>query len=437
MPETQSYLLTTAGSALTTFDAYAQQGGFTGLRQALTNMTPAQVLGELRTAGLRGRGGAGVLTAEKLKLVAQAATNEKYLVCNAYDADLRSAVAGSLLERNPFLVIEGIALAAYAIEATEAYLYVRSARSAAAETIRQALTSAQERGALGRGIFGSQTDLNITLVGVERGFMGGEESSLLEIIKGRPMKAQQRPPYPTEYGLQGQPTVVQNVETLANLPVIVARGGDAFRKQGTEGSPGTKLLTVIWPGSPQGVVVEIPFGAKIRDALAKAGVSVNDANTRAVVVGGGEGGALPLSLLDTPYDYEPLEEVGVIVGSSIIEALPANTCMVHWATDRSNTLAGESCGKCVPCRVGVKRIAGTLEGISSGLGTTDDLAVLTDFAQYVPDGSLCGFGINAVKPLTTAMKYFADDFTAHLNGTCPTGVCEPVRAHRYATKHVL
>jgi NADH:ubiquinone oxidoreductase subunit F (NADH-binding) len=158
VPETQSYLLTTAGSALTTFDAYAQQGGFTGLRQALTNMTPAQVLGELRAAGLRGRGGAGVLTAEKLKLVAQAATNEKYLVCNAYDADLRSAVAGSLLERNPFLVIEGIALAAYAIEATEAYLYVRSARSAAAETIRQALTSAQERGALGRGIFGSQTD---------------------------------------------------------------------------------------------------------------------------------------------------------------------------------------------------------------------------------------------------------------------------------------
>lgn len=437
MPETQSYLLTTSGPALTTFDAYAQQGGFTGLRQALTTMTPTQVLGELRTAGLRGRGGAGVLTAEKLKLVAQASTDEKYLVCNAYDADLRSAVASSLLERNPFLVIEGIALAAYAIGATEAYLYVRSTRSAAAETIRQALNSAQERGALGRGIFGSQTDLNITLVGVDRGFMGGEESSLLEIIKGRPMKAQQRPPYPTEYGLQGQPTVVQNVETLANLPVIVARGGDAFRKQGTEGSPGTKLLTVIWAGSPQGVVIEVPFGAKLRDVLAKAGAPVSDTNTRAVVVGGGEGGVLPLNLLDTPYDYEPLEEAGAIVGSSIIELLPANTCMVGWATERSNALAGESCGKCVPCRVGVKRIAGTLEGIISNLGSEDDLDVLNDFAQYVPDGSLCGFGINAVKPLTTAMKYFGDDFTAHLNGSCPTGVCEPARAHRYTTKHVL
>jgi NADH-quinone oxidoreductase subunit F len=437
VPETQSYLLTTSGPALTSFDAYAQQGGFTGLRQALTTMTPAQVLGELRAAGLRGRGGAGVLTAEKLKLVAQAVADEKYLVCNAYDADMRSAVASSLLERNPFLVIEGIALAAYAIGATEAYLYVRSSRTAAAENIRAALTSAQERNALGRGIFGSQTDLNITLVGVERGFMAGEESSLLEIIKGRPMKAQQRPPYPTEYGLQGQPTVVQNVETLANLPVIVARGGDTFRKVGTEGSPGTKLLTVIWPGVPQGVIVEVAFGTKLRDVLAKAGASVNESTVRAVVVGGGEGGALPLSLLDTPYDYEPLEEIGVIVGSSIIELLPADTCMVRWATERSNTLARESCGKCVPCRVGVKRIGGTLEGIISSLGSQDDLALLSEFAQYVPDGSLCGFGVNAVKPLTTAMKYFADDFTAHLNGTCPTGVCEPMRAHRYATKHVL
>jgi NADH-quinone oxidoreductase subunit F len=437
VPETQSYLLTTSGPALSTYDAYAQQGGFTGLRQALTNMTPAQTLGELRTAGLRGRGGAGVLTAEKLKLVAQAVADEKYLVCNAYDADARSAVASSLLERNPFLVIEGITLAAYAIGATEAYLYVRSSRKAAAESIRAALTSAQEHGALGRGIFGSKTDLNITLVGVERGFMAGEESSLLEIIKGRPMKAQQRPPYPTEYGLQGQPTVVQNVETLANLPVIVARGGDAFRKVGAEGSPGTKLLTIIWPGSPQGVVVEAPFGTKIRDVLAKAGVPTSETTARAVVVGGGEGGALPLNLLDTPYDYESLEEVGVIVGSSIIELLPVNTCMVRWATDRSDMLAKESCGKCVPCRVGVKRIAGTLEGIVSSLGTEDDMGLLTEFAQYVPDGSLCGFGVNAVKPLTTAMKYFADDFTAHLNGKCPTGTCEPVRAHRYATKHVL
>ena len=437
MPETQSYLLTTTGPALASFDAYAQQGGFTGLRQALTTMTPAQVLGELRTAGLRGRGGAGVLTAEKLKLVAQAPADQKYLVCNAYDADIRSAVASSLLERNPFLVIEGIALAAYAIGATEAYLYVRSSREAAAASIRQALASAQERGALGRGIFGSQTDLTITLVGVERGFMGGEESSLLEIIKGRPMKAQQRPPYPTEYGLQGQPTVVQNVETLANLPVIVARGGETFRKVGTEGSPGTKLLTVIWPASAQGVVVEVPFGTKLRDILAKAGAPVNDDGLRAVEVGGGEGGVLPPTLLDTPYDYEPLEEAGVIVGSSIIALLPNDTCMVQWATERSNTLAGESCGKCVPCRVGVKRIAGTLEGIISSLGSEDDMALLAEFAQYVPDGSLCGFGVNAVKPLTTAMKYFNDDFTAHLNGTCPTGVCEPVRAHRYAIKHVL
>lgn len=439
MSESQHYLLTPGGETLTTYADYARSGGFTALRNALVNLTPAAVIEELRGAGLRGRGGAGVFTAEKLTLVARADTGLKFLVCNAYDADPRSRIASTLLERNPFLVLEGMALAGYAIGAAEAYLYVRSTRTAAVEAVRRALQEAQGQGALGRNIFGSNTDFNITLVGVERGFMGGEESSLLEIIKGRPLKAQQRPPYPTEYGLQGQPTVVQNVETLANLPMILGRGNATFRKAGTTATPGTKLLTVYGPnaGENDGVLVEVPFGATIRQALQQAGITADDSNARAVIFGGNEGGVLPLNLLDTPIDFEPLEQVGVILGSSLIEVLPSNTCMVRWAADLTNYLSDETCGKCVPCRIGVKRMAGTLESIVSGIGSRDDLTLLEEFGHYIPDGSLCGFGVNAVHPYLTAMKYFPDDFAAHLEGRCPTGTCEPVRAHRFVTKHVL
>ncbi len=438
MSDGQNRLLGASDTPITTFAAYTQQGGYTALRQALANMTPEQVIGEIRAASLRGRGGAGVLAAEKLSLVARADAERKYIVCNAYDADPRSRASETLLARNPFLVLEGMALAAFAIGAQEGYLYVRSTRQEAAETVQAALREALEQTALGRDIFDSHFEFSITVVGVERGFMGGEESSLLEIIKGRPLKAQQRPPYPTEYGLGGHPTVVQNVETLANLPAIVMRGGQAFRTSGTEATPGTKLVTVYGPGaSPQGTLVEVAFGTPVRQILRNANVQASDATARAVAVGGQEGGVLPLNLLDTPFDYEPLEEAGVIVGSSLIEVVPRDTCMVQWALARTSYLSDETCGKCVPCRIGVKRVATLLETLTSGLGTQDDLAVLTEFSQYIPDGSLCGFGVNAVNPVITAMKYFGDDFTAHIEGRCPAGTCVPTRAHRYATKHVL
>jgi NADH-quinone oxidoreductase subunit F len=421
--------------ALTTLDAYQRQGGYAALRQALATLSPEQILDEIRAAKLRGRGGAGVLTAEKLAIVARAPEVSRYLVCNAYDADPRSLIARTLLSRYPHAVIEGMALAAYAASATEGFLYVRGDR-AVAETVSGALREAADAGILGRNVFGSGFTFHITLAGTEMGFMGGEESTLLQILKGRPAKAQQRPPYPTQYGYDSQPTVVQNVETLVNLPVIVARGGETYRKAGTEMSPGTKLFTVIGADG-EATLVEVPFGVPVSEALRAAGLAASEANARAVAIGGMEGGALPLSLLNTPLDFEPLEDAGAIVGSSVIEVVPQQTCMVHWAMERSNYLAVESCGKCIPCRVGVKRIAGTLEGIASNIGAQGDLALLEEFAHYVPDGSLCGFGVNAVHPLVTTVKYFADDYAAHLEGKCPTGACEPVRAHRYVTKHVL
>ncbi len=435
----QGLLLRPGQPPLATVQAYQAVGGFVALRQGLT-MRPEQVIEEIRVAQLRGRGGAGVLAAEKLFLVAQAEAGAKYLVCNAYDADSRSLVAATLLEQTPHLVVEGMALAGYAIGASEGFLYVRSTREAAVASMQRALAEALERGWLGRNIQGSGFDFAITLVAVERGFMGGEESTMLEILKGKPMKAVQRPPYPVVYGLFDQPTAVQNVETLANLPRILVRGGASFRGVGTADSPGTKLVTVIPAnGSASGAprLVETPFGVPLQQVLRAAGAEVNESVARAVAVGGMEGGVLPLALLNTPYDYEPLEDVGAIVGSSIVEVLPVNTCMVRFAMDRANYLAGESCGKCIPCRVGVKRVAGTLEGIVSDLGAEGDLALLEEFSHYIPDGSLCGFGVNAVHTLISAMKYFADDFTAHLQGRCPTGTCVPVRAHRYVTKHVL
>ncbi|HEX9069337.1 MAG TPA: NADH-ubiquinone oxidoreductase-F iron-sulfur binding region domain-containing protein [Ktedonobacterales bacterium] len=430
-------LLAPGKGPLTTVDDYTRAGGYAALRKALADpQGPQAVLDEISVAQMRGRGGAGVLTAEKLKLVARAA-GDKYLICNAYDADDKSLIASTLLEQNPHQIIEGMALAGLATGATEGYLYMRASRTAAEAAVKKALAEALERGLLGRRIAGSRTEFSITLVGVERGFMGGEESTMIEIISGRPMKAQQRPPYPTENGLNERPTVVLNAETLANFAAIVAQSGQAFAATGTRTSPGTKLFTVYGPGLSEGKVVEVPMGAPLQQALKAAGLDVNESTARAVVIGGKEGGVVPLSMLTIALDYDSLDAAGVIMGSSILEALPQNTCMVRWAMDQTTYLAGESCGKCIPCRTGVKRVAGTLEGITSSLGASSDLDLLTEFSKYIPDGSLCGFGVHAVTPTVSAMKYFADDFSTHLAGKCPTNTCAPVRAHRYALKHVL
>lgn len=440
MPDVQTVLLSPAGQAApTTLEAYRSAGGYAALRKALTTLTPSEVTGEIRAAQLRGRGGAGVLAAEKLALVARTEADAKYLICNAYDADPRSLVAATLLEQYPHLVLEGMALAAYAIGATEGFLYIRGSNAAASAAVQKALSEAVEQGVLGRAMLGSPVDFAVTLVAVERGFMGGEESTMIEIIKGKPMKAQQRPPYPAKIGLFSKPTAVQNIETLANLPWIFTHSGKDFSAIGSKNSPGTKLVTVYGAGASdaEGRLVEVPFGVSLQQILRVAGAEANESVARGVVVGGKEGGVVPLSLLNTPFDFEPLDAAGCIVGSSVLEVVPARTCMAHWAMERTEYLAGETCGKCVPCRVGVKRVAGTLEGVISSLGAQDDMALLEEFSRYIPDGSLCGFGVNAVHPVVTAMKYFADDFTAHMAGRCAMGTCTPVRAHRYATKHVL
>ena len=291
MPESQNRLLPNPQEPpRVAVEAYRQRGGYAALQRAVGGMTPAQIIGEVRDSGLRGRGGAGVLTDEKLNIVAQSADDTRYVVCNAYDADVRSAISRTLLARDPHRVIEGIALAAYAVGATEAFLFMRGAASGsreATDAVQAALRDAQDQRVLGAGMLGSHHPLSITVVGVDLGFMAGEESTMLEIIKGRRAMPQQRPPYPTQYGLSDKPTAVLNVETAANLPEIVARGGQAFRSVGAKSDPGTKLLTVFGPGTSvdAGILIEVPTGATLADALRKAGIAATRETARAVVLG--------------------------------------------------------------------------------------------------------------------------------------------------------
>ncbi|HTI13801.1 MAG TPA: NADH-ubiquinone oxidoreductase-F iron-sulfur binding region domain-containing protein [Dictyobacter sp.] len=419
-------------------EAYRKAGGYAALDKALQEQTPDQVIQQVVDAKLRGRGGAGRLAGEKWRIVRQTADDQKYVICNAYDADTRSFAVRSMLEQNPHQVIEGVLLTAYAVGATEAYIFTRSSNGASTVILQQALQEALDAQLVGHDILNTDFSCTINVLGVDIGFMGGEETVQIAVIKGRRGMPEQRPPFPAQYGLWDKPTAINSVETLANVPVIIRDGAAAFASVGTAISGGTKVLTVYASPTSEPVVVEVPFGATLREILEHAGVSASEDATRAVVVGGAEGGALPLSLLDTPYDFDPLEEVGTIVGSGIIELLPLNTCMVSWAMDRNRVLEKETCGKCVPCRLGVKRITGLLEGIVSDLGVNGDLDVLDEFADYVPNGSLCGFGVQATNPLKTAKRYWPEHFTMHVQELqCPTGTCAPVRAHRFVTKHVL
>src|SRR5713101_2307597 len=343
-------------------DAYRRNGGYAALEKAIREQTPEQVIQQVIDAKLRGRGGAGRLTGEKWRLVRNTDDNQKYVICNAYDADPRAWAARTMLERNPHQVIEGIVLAAYAVGSSEAYLFTRNIYLEGVAAVQKALNEALEANLVGRDILGTEFSCTINVIGVDIGFMGGEETVQIALIKGRRGMPEQRPPFPAQAGLWERPTAVNSLETLANVPVIIRDGAQAFTSVGTATTSGTKVLTIYdYVPSSEPKVVEVPFGATLREILRHAGYSRAEGELRAVA----EGGALPTSLLDTPFDFDPLEEAGAIVGSGIIELLPANTCMVAWAMERSRYLSKESCGKCVPCRIGMKRVTGILEGIIS------------------------------------------------------------------------
>ena len=372
-------------------------------RVPATNGTiePQDIIDRVRRSGLRGRGGGGFPLARKLAAArANAAGGEAFVIANAYDADPDSPLSRTLLARNPEAVLAGLAVAARAVGARRAFLYLRPDAPAEASW-----TSERE-------------GLSIEVVRGPGGFMGGEETALLAVLESKRAMARQRPPYPVAQGLGLRPTVVASAETLAWLPFIVAEGAE----------PLTKLVSVTGAvRSPQ--VLEVELGATLQDILGQAGGVIGE--LKAVHVGGPTGGLLPAARLGTKFDFDSLRAAGTHMGSAQIRALGDGVCIVAEAGRLFAYLAKESCGICVPCRVGTKRVQGILEGISSGLGREDDLPWLGELGDHLNEFSLCGFGITSASILRTSLGSFADDFRAHLDGRCPTGTCAPTRTRRY------
>jgi len=392
-------------------------------RDRAREMGPEALIAIIGASGLRGRGGAGFPLAQKLSTARKAAAGgSAYVVANAYDADPGSPLARTILLKKPELVIEGLAIAAAAVGATSGYLYLRPDSDSARKAAERALEAA--RPGLG--------DLQVEIAQGPGGFMGGEESALLAVLESRRAMARQRPPYPANQGLLMRPTVVSSAETLAALPLIVRDGADAFRRVGTEASPGTKLVSVTGAVASPGVY-EVAFGATLGEIVERAG-GVSGKAMKGLHVGGPTGGILNATRTGVGLDYESLKAAGTHLGSAQVRVIGSDVCIVNEAAKLFDYLAKETCGICVPCRVGTKRVEGILEGIYSDLGRADDLPWLDQLADHLREFSLCGFGITSASILKTTMSEFADDYRSHIDGhTCPTGTCQPARSRRYET----
>ncbi len=392
-------------------------------RDRAREIGPDALIALIEASGLRGRGGAGFPLARKLVAARTAAAGgSAYVVANAYDADPASPLARTILLKKPELVIEGLAIAASAVGATSGYLYIRPDSESAKKAAERALDAA--RPGLG--------DLQVEIAQGPGGFMGGEESALLAVLESRRAMARQRPPYPATQGLLMRPTLVSSAETLAALPLIVRDGADAFRRVGTEASPGTKLVSVTGAVASPGVY-EVAFGATLGEIVERAGGATGKA-MKGLHVGGPTGGILNATRTGVALDYETLKAAGTHLGSAQIRVIGTDVCIVNEAAKLFDYLAKETCGICVPCRVGTKRVEGILEGIYSDLGRADDLPWLDQLADHLREFSLCGFGITSASILKTTMSEFAEDYRSHIDGhTCPTGTCQPARSRRYET----
>ena len=392
-------------------------------RDRARSMGPEAIIALIEASGLRGRGGAGFPLAQKLATARTAAAGgSAYVVANAYDADPGSPLARTILLKKPELVIEGLAIAAAAVGATSGYLYLRPDAESAKRAAERALEAA--RPALG--------DLQVEIALGPGGFMGGEESALLAVLESRRAMARQRPPYPAQQGLLMRPTLVSSAETLATLPLIVRDGAEAFRRVGTESSPGTKLVSVTGAVASPGVY-EVAFGVTLGEILERAGGATGKP-LKGLHVGGPTGGILNATRTGVALDYASLKAAGTHLGSAQIRVIGADVCIVNEAARLFDYLAKETCGLCVPCRVGTKRVGGILEGIYSDLGRAEDLPWLDQLADHLEQFSLCGFGITSASILKTTMSEFGEDYRRHIaDRTCPTGTCAPARSRRYET----
>ncbi len=403
---------------------YLAVGGYMSLHKALTEMTPDEVRHEVRDSGLRGRGGAGYPTGLKWGTVRKAPGQPKYVVCNGDEGDPGAFMDRSVLEGDPHRVIEGMAIAAYAVGANQGFVYVRAEYPLAVERMQKAIRQAQRTELLGQNILGSQFSFNLEIRLGAGAFVCGEETALLSSVEGRRGNPRPRPPYPAEHGLWGCPTLINNVETFASIAPIIRNGADWYSAIGTEKSKGTKVFALAGRIKNTGLV-EVPMGLTLREIIFDIGGGIPDGRQfKAVQTGGPSGGCIPAQFLDMPVDYESLAQVGSIMGSGGMIVMDDTSCMVDVAKFFMEFCRSESCGKCVPCRVGTVHMHDILCKISSGKATLTDLALLEELTDMVKATSLCGLGQSAPNPVLSALRYFRDEFMAHIvDKTCPAGVC--------------
>ncbi len=412
-------------------DDYRRRGGMRALEHCLTRLSPADVVGRVRAAGLRGRGGAGFPTATKWDLVRQAAGEPKYVICNADEGDPGAFMDRAVLESDPFRIIEGLAIAAYAVGASHGIVYVRSEYPIAVRHARAAIALAEAQSLLGPAVLGSPFAFTLEVREGAGAFVCGEETALIQSLEGERGMPRLRPPYPAESGLWGRPTLINNVETLACLPWILREGAEAFAALGTAASPGTKVFSLTGKVNRTGLI-EVPMGITIREIVEEIGGGMRGGRPfKAVLAGGPSGGCIPAALADTPIDFDALASTGAIMGSGGLVVLDDRDCAVEIARYFLEFTQSESCGKCTYCRIGTKRMLEILERICAGRGMERDLDALDELGARVKTGSLCGLGQTAPNPVLTTLRYFRHEYEAHIRERrCPAAFCKSLIHYR-------
>ena len=411
-------------------EEYIARDGYFALAKVLHEMTPAQVIEEIKKSGLRGRGGGGFPTGMKWEFAAKAPGDQKYVVCNADEGDPGAFRDRSVLEGDPHAVLEAMAIAGDAIGANQGYIYVRAEYPIAVERLTKAIEQARKLGLLGKNIFGMGFDFDIGLRLGAGAFVCGEETALLTSVEGRRGEPRPRPPFPANKGLWEKPTIINNVETFANIPRIIRYGADWFASMGTEKSKGTKVFALAGKIKNTGLI-EVPMGTTLRTIVYDIGGGIlNDKEFKAVQIGGPSGGCIPAALLDTPIDYDNLIAAGAMMGSGGLIVMDNDTCMVDIARFFLEFTQDESCGKCPPCRIGTKRMLEILTRITEGKGKPEDIDNLEALAKTIKSSALCALGQTSPNPILSTLKYFRDEYEAHIHDKkCPAGVCQALLSY--------
>jgi NADH:ubiquinone oxidoreductase subunit F (NADH-binding)/(2Fe-2S) ferredoxin len=406
-------------------EEYIARGGYTGLYKVLTEMSPEEVIAEVKASGLRGRGGAGFHTGLKWESCRKAQGDLKYIICNADEGDPGAFMDRGILEGDPHAVLEGMAIGSYAIGAREGYIYCRAEYPLAIKRLQIAIAQAEELGLLGERIFGTDFSFTLEIREGAGAFVCGEETALISSIEGQVGEPRSRPPFPAQSGLWGQPTTINNVKTWSHIAPIIARGGDWYASYGTPQSKGTTVFSLVGKVNNTGLV-EVPLGISLREMIFEIGGGIAEGRAfKAVQTGGPSGGCIPEEYLDTPVDYESLGALGSIMGSGGMIVMDDRDCMVNMAKYFIDFTGEESCGKCTACREGTLRLMEMLEAITDGRGQEEDLDKLAELAEVIKESSLCGLGQTAPNPVLTTIKYFLDEYQAHITAKkCPAKVCK-------------